>query len=249
MKNKLKKNLIVSTLAIAISITPISLVGKLNIANANPNQESININQRSTKVGIVKQCDFLNVRNGAGINNSVAGKVYTNDKVNILETHSNGWQKISTSSGLTGWVNGSYITEQNQQSLSQVQAKPSSKVNSMLDVAKKQLGKPYKWGASGPNAFDCSGFVYYSYKNGAGVTLPRSSREQAKVGKAVSKDQLQPGDLVFFATGGGKSISHVGIYIGENKFVHATQPGDVSKIDSMNSAYYTKTYVAARRVL
>lgn len=241
MKKNLKKKIIISTLAIAISITPICMPSKLIVANANPSQESININQRSAKTGVVKQCDFLNVRSGAGSNNSVVGKVYTNDKVNILETNSNGWHKISTSSGLTGWVSGTYVTVQNTQ--------PSSKVSSVLDVAKKQLGKPYKWGSSGPNAFDCSGLVYYSYKNGAGVNLPRSSREQSKVGKSVSKNQLQAGDLVFFATGGGSSISHVGIYMGENKFIHATQPGDVMKIDSMKSAYYTRTFVTARRVL
>lgn len=250
MKNKLKKRIIMSTLAIAISIAPVSLPGKLIVANANPSQETINnINQRSAKTGVVKPCDFLNVRSGPSANNSVIGKVYTNDKVNILETHNNGWHKVSTSKGITGWVSGRYITVQNQQTSTQTPAQPSSKVNSVLDVAKKQLGKPYKWGASGPNSFDCSGLVYYSYKNGAGVTLPRTSRDQAKAGKAVSKDKLQPGDLVFFATGGGRTISHVGIYMGDNKFIHATQPGDVMKIANMNSSYYTKTYVTARRVL
>ncbi|MEG0181478.1 MAG: NlpC/P60 family protein [Peptostreptococcaceae bacterium] len=239
---KIKRIVVTSAMAMVISLTAAYIPGSNNKANALLSEEPINYNQRSTKIGTVKPCDFLNIRSGPGINNSVVGKVYTNNQVTILETNSNGWHKINTN-GTIGWVSGTYISVKNQQSATQ-----NNKVNKVIDIAKKQLGKPYGWGSSGPNSFDCSGLTYYAFKNGAGINLPRTSREQAKIGKLVNKSDLQPGDLVFFATS-GKGISHVGIYIGGSKLVHSTQPGDVVKIDKMNSSYYTKTYVTARRIL
>ncbi|MFP5019172.1 C40 family peptidase [Pseudonocardia phyllosphaerae] len=108
--------------------------------------------------------------------------------------------------------------------------------SSALDTAKAQIGKPYSWGASGPSAFDCSGLVQYAFSK-AGRDVPRTSSAQASAGTAVSKSALQPGDLVFFYT----PVSHVGIYTGNGKVVHAStsgQPVKTSSIDAMpfNSA-------------
>ena len=103
-----------------------------------------------------------------------------------------------------------------------------------------QRGKPYVWGADGPGSYDCSGLTQYAFK-AAGIALPHSSRLQSGMGQAVSRDQLQPGDLVFFY----KPVSHVGIYIGNGQMVHAPTSGDVvkvAKIDSMGG------YVGARRI-
>jgi cell wall-associated NlpC family hydrolase len=105
-----------------------------------------------------------------------------------------------------------------------------------LDHAMSKVGSPYRYGASGPNAFDCSGLVSWAFKK-AGKSLPRTSRAQSKVGTPVSRNELQPGDLVFFY----KPVSHVGIYIGNNKIVHAStrkSPVKISDISRMkfNSA-------------
>jgi len=97
-----------------------------------------------------------------------------------------------------------------------------------LRYAQTQLGKPYVWGATGPNAYDCSGLVQWAFKQ-AGVTLPRVAAQQSLVGTPVSRDQLQPGDLVFFYT----PVSHVAIYVGDGKILHASTAGQPVKISSM----------------
>ena len=98
-----------------------------------------------------------------------------------------------------------------------------------------KLGKPYRWGAVGPNAFDCSGLVKWSFGQ-AGRSLPRTSRAQAGTGMPVSRANLQPGDLVFFY----KPISHVGIYIGNNKIVHASHSGQPVKISDMSRMKFNR---------
>jgi cell wall-associated NlpC family hydrolase len=94
-----------------------------------------------------------------------------------------------------------------------------------VDTAMAQRGKPYVWAGSGPGSFDCSGLTAYAYR-AAGVALPHSSRMQSQMGQPVSRDQLQPGDLVFFY----QPVSHVGIYIGNGQMVHAPTSGDVVKV-------------------
>jgi peptidoglycan DL-endopeptidase CwlO len=101
-------------------------------------------------------------------------------------------------------------------------------------AAQTQLGKPYKWGATGPGSYDCSGLTSWAFKQ-AGVTLPRSSREQARVGRAVSYNDLRPGDLVFSY----QPISHVAIYVGDGKVINAPQTGDVVKYSRLNADNFT----------
>ena len=117
--------------------------------------------------------------------------------------------------------------------------------------AKSLLGKPYVWGAEGPNSFDCSGFTYYVFKNSAGITLPRTSSAQSKYGKSVSKSNLKAGDLIFFDTVGPNNgaVTHVGLYIGNGQFIHAASGQGKVVINNLNSSYYVKAYVNARRVL
>lgn len=100
----------------------------------------------------------------------------------------------------------------------------------VVNIAKRYLGAPYKWAANGPNSFDCSGLTVFVYKQ-VGVSLPRTSRSQINVGQRVSKAHLKPGDLVFF----GSPIRHVGIYVGNNQYLHAPRTGDVVKISSLAS--------------
>ena len=106
------------------------------------------------------------------------------------------------------------------------------------------LGRPYVYGANGPNAFDCSGFTSYVYRH-FGVSLPRTARSQFSAGSAVSRDNLAPGDLVFFNTVG--YLGHVGLYIGGGDFIHAASSGMV-KISSLSEGYYRTRYAGARRV-
>ncbi|HLM07188.1 MAG TPA: C40 family peptidase [Blastococcus sp.] len=101
-----------------------------------------------------------------------------------------------------------------------------------VDTALAQRGKPYVWAADGPGSFDCSGLTAYAYA-AAGVSLPHSSRLQSQMGQPVSRDQLQPGDLVFFYS----PVSHVGIYIGNGQMVHAPTSGDVVKVAPIMSGF------------
>ena len=110
---------------------------------------------------------------------------------------------------------------------------------SAMSIAMRKLGAPYRWGAAGPGAFDCSGLVYWSYRQ-TGMTLPRSSSAQSRVGTPVSKGALQPGDLVFFY----RPVSHVAIYIGGGRVVHASTAGKPVKISNLGDM----PFATARRI-
>lgn len=122
----------------------------------------------------------------------------------------------------------------------------NTKMDKAIELLKKQVGKKYVWGATGPNTFDCSGLTQYIYKEALGKNIPRVSYEQSKYGKAVNKKDLQVGDLIFFDTMNKGRVSHVGMYIGNNKFIHASNPKDGVKTSTL-SGYYEKAYRGARR--
>jgi len=113
----------------------------------------------------------------------------------------------------------------------------------VVGYAMSQLGTPYVWAGSAPGGFDCSGLVMWAYAQ-VGVSLPHSSYAQYGYGVPVSRDQLAPGDLVFF-----DGLGHVGIYIGGGQFVHAPHTGDVVKISSLDESWYASSFVGARRIL
>jgi len=113
-------------------------------------------------------------------------------------------------------------------------------------IAKELIGVKYKFGGSSPSTgFDCSGFVGYVFKEGADIKLPRSSREMRRVGEAVDLKSLKPGDLIFFKI----NTSHVGIYIGNNKFIHAPSTGRSVAIDNLMSSFFKNRVIGARRVI
>ena len=113
------------------------------------------------------------------------------------------------------------------------------------------VGTPYRYGGNTPESgFDCSGLIGYVYRNSAGISLPRSTREMIGVrAPSVGRNQLQSGDLVFFATNGGGQVSHAGIYVGEGRFVHAPSSGGTVRLDYLSQAYWQKSYLGAKRVL
>ena len=126
-------------------------------------------------------------------------------------------------------------------------ASSSALGDQIVAKAKTCLGVPYVWNGSSMKGFDCSGLVYYVLKN-LGYSPYRSSGDQYKMGAYVSKSDLQPGDLVFFAGTYKSGISHVGIYIGDGQFIHSPHSGEVVKISDLNSSYYTSHYYGARRI-
>jgi len=109
------------------------------------------------------------------------------------------------------------------------------------------LGVPYRRGGTGIQGFDCSGFVQAMYENTLGLVLPHNAKAQAAVTEKIDKSELQPGDLVFFNTL-RRAFSHVGIYIGDGKFIHSPRPGGEVRIEDMRESYWVKRFNGARRV-
>jgi cell wall-associated NlpC family hydrolase len=112
------------------------------------------------------------------------------------------------------------------------------------------VGTPYRYGGNSPaGGFDCSGLIGYFYRDAAGISLPRSTRELIGMrAPVVSRDRLQSGDLLFFATNGGRQVSHAGIYVGDGRFVHAPSSGGTVRLDSLSNSYWQRTYLDAKRV-
>ncbi|MCG2593715.1 C40 family peptidase [Ramlibacter sp. XY19] len=110
------------------------------------------------------------------------------------------------------------------------------------------LGVPYRRGGSNADGFDCSGFVRAMYEQTVGLMLPRRANEQAAATQKIERQDLQPGDLVFFNTM-RKAFSHVGIYVGDNKFIHSPKPGAQVRVEDMGVAYWKTRFDGARRVL
>lgn len=129
----------------------------------------------------------------------------------------------------------------------EVDRSQSANSGNVVSYASSFLGTRYILGGASPSGFDCSGFTMYVYGK-YGVSLAHSARAQSSVGTAVDRANLQAGDLVLFKGATGNSIGHVGIYIGGNNFIHASNPSDGVKITSMSTSYYQTRYVTSRRV-
>ena len=132
--------------------------------------------------------------------------------------------------------------------LEQVRTRMADKASDLVLTSMGFLGVPYRRGGnSAETGFDCSGFVRAIYEQTVGLILPRRANEQAAATQSIDKNELQPGDLVFFNTM-RRAFSHVGIYVGEGKFIHSPKPGAQVRVENMGLAYWSRRFDGARRV-
>lgn len=122
------------------------------------------------------------------------------------------------------------------------------KADKVVSEAKKHINKKYRSGGTGPKEFDCSGFTQYVYKTAIQYQLPRTSQDQANKGTTIAKSNIRKGDLLFFNTN-DKNISHVAIYIGNNKMIHAANSRVNIEITDINNSYWKSRFVKATRVI
>lgn len=235
-----------------------------------PRQEAV-ASIRSPYAKVAK--DSVVVRSGPSSETRKVVVVPGGTLVKVLD-RSNGWYKLRFPLGTVGWVRGDLLKPANRPRVqvatnltrrrSSTQATPRRERNrqiespivvqrlpdgdgSVLSTAFAMRGTRYRYGASSRSAVDCSGFTRLVYQR-HGVSLPHSSRAQANIGTGVPKSQLQKGDLVFFKTNRGTRINHVGIYIGNGQFIHASSGGGRVQVNSLNEGYYAKRFAGARRV-
>lgn len=186
--------------------------------------------------------DVLNVRSMGMTNSDLLGQVYYGDILKIIGVD-NAWYKIDFE-GMAAFVCGDYVSVTGGETAKSYNRQRGEMV---VETAKKYIGTPYAYGGMSPSGFDCSGFVKYIYSQ-YDVDLYRTAAGQSNNGYVISKDELRPGDLVFFATDYSGRISHSGIYVGDGNFIHSPKPGQRVEIITMSSGYYASTYVCARRI-
>lgn len=197
----------------------------------------------------------VRIRSGPSTGYSILGMVTKSDTVQVIGIN-NGWYKVVTG-GITGYIRSDLMRVSGAPSSSGGSSGGSSSNNSnasvgqqIADLAESFVGYPYVYGEESPSrGFDCSGLVYYCYGE-FGYSLSRTAGKQySNHGTSVSKSELQPGDLVFFSSDGGYSVTHVGIYIGDGNFVHASTSTTGVIISSLSSSYYTRVWYGAKRIV
>lgn len=198
--------------------------------------------------GVVKVSDFLNVRTGPGTGYEPVGALRNRETVFILGVDE-GWYKISYGEG-AAYVHSDYIRSCMDESGARGDdpVYDGTLAAQIVAYAEEFLGVPYVYGANGPYAYDCSSFTQTVYAH-FGYTLNRTSLDQSYNGRAVSWDELQPGDLIFFRTVAGAYISHVGMYVGDGVIIHASSGSRMIRYADLYSSYFTNAYVCARRII
>ena len=208
----------------------------------------------TTRTGKIVCDTSVNFRSQPNTSCSIIGSLYNGATVTILSSE-NGWYK-ATYNGKTGYISADYVTVTSGQASDSAVSKPSNSVSyngtsakrkAVIEYAAQFLGTPYVYGGSTPSGFDCSGFTSYVFKNTVG-SIPRVAQSQFDATTRVSREELLPGDLVFFGSS-ASSISHVGIYVGDDQFIHSPHTGDVVKYDSLNSSYYSSRFQGGGRVI
>ena len=197
----------------------------------------------------VVTADVLNVRSGAGTSYDRVGTLSVGTLVTITDESVDGWYGI-TSGSIEGYVSAEYITLVDGDASSG----SSSVGQAAADLAASLVGSPYVYGASGPYSFDCSGLLYYIYRQ-LGYSIARGSSSQYnQSGYFVSVDEMQPGDLVYFfdprfdGSGGTLPTTHAGIYVGNNQFIHASTTSYQVQYDILFGGYYEPYLVGVKRI-
>ena len=191
----------------------------------------------------------LNLRAGAGTDFDRVAVLNDGTVVQLLGME-NGWFKVSYN-GVIAYASSDYMTPCLDQSGNRGDAAVADSAlgAQIVAYAKQFLGRPYVWGGNGPNSFDCSGFTKYVYAH-FGYNINRTASAQLKNGVSVSRSELQAGDLVFFYNGKVSTpVSHVGIYIGNGDFIHASSNSYTVEISSLYAKNYDAKYVYARRII
>jgi len=226
------------------------------------NETEVAVQETKIKTQFIAS-ETVNLRKEPNTSSEIVSKLSLNMAVDVY-SEEGGWSKVKVS-GKEGYISSSLLSDKKKETSRAAEtprtneststqttetttttssAPASQNGGSVVETAKSYIGSSYVYGASGPSSFDCSGFTSYIYKQ-YGVSLNRTAAGQYSNGTAVSKDELQPGDLVMFGKSG---INHVGIYIGGGQMVHAANPSRGVTTDTINSGYYYNNYVGARRV-
>ena len=185
--------------------------------------------------------DVLNVRSQPNMSATVIGQYTYGTNVDITDKV-DVWYQIRYNSGYA-YIHSDYVAFNYSQTPNQ-----SIIGQSVVQTAKQYIGTPYVYGGMSPSGFDCSGFVKYVYSL-HGISLNRIANDQASNGVWVARENLQPGDIICFASSaGGSYISHVGLYVGNNQFIHSPRTGYTVTIESLTGSYGNR-YVQARRVI
>ena len=199
----------------------------------------------------------VNMRSGPSTSNGTVTQLRRGNEVEIFGFNC-GWYKVRTNKGQIGYIRSDLLklldkpTENHGTAYGSNSGSSSSSSSSksagqkLADYAVELVGCAYVYGGTSTSGFDCSGFTQYCARNN-GITINRTATAQLKNGEYVERSDLQPGDLVFF--GYGSSASHVGIYIGDGKFVHAQNSSTGVVITSLSQAYYDSRYLTARRIV
>lgn len=188
----------------------------------------------------------VNMRSGPSLSASVIGKFSNGVKMTVLGVYG-GWYKVQYGA-MTGYIYSDYFSLNGGVSGITSVSPLSTKGDAIVTTAKKYLGTPYVWGGTSPSGFDCSGLVYYVYKEN-GYTINRTSATIYNNGVAVERENLQTGDVICFTNSAGTAVGHVGIYIGDGQFIHASSGDGKVIISNLSNSYYNSHYVVARRIV
>lgn len=216
--------------------------------------------------------ESVRIRRAQGVHAAVITTVDSGTLAKVLD-HDGNWYRLRFPKGTEGWVradflasaetpehfgrrsrhsrHSSYVTRRHRRrhhgNTGEYIASNDIPNTELMHKAFSMKGTPYVWGGTSRSGMDCSGFVKRVYQS-QGVTLPRTSREQASVGQKVSRDNLKAGDILLFHTGRGSRVTHAAIYVGKGKFIHSSSSGGRVQVNSLNEPYYDHRLVTARRV-
>ncbi|WP_270451216.1 C40 family peptidase [Lactobacillus crispatus] len=242
----IKSNFVKVTAAAALTLTGVAAVNVIK-----PDSTNATVQAATTKVKI-------NYVAGYGINiwDNYNGGHFTGQRAqhgttwNVFDTKTDKKGRTWYQIGQNQWILAQYTVDADSNKAQTVVKKTKKAVqatgdaSAVITLASTQLGKPYVWGGTGASGFDCSGLVQYVYSNAAGVKLGRTTYDQVKKGTSVSMNKLQPGDLLFW--GSASAPYHVGIYVGNNQYIHAATPGQGVIKQTLSSYFYPSV---AKRVL